>query len=186
MPSCARRRIGRPTTWWKQESGVAHGSSLCHEHEVLCEAFRFGHEVDQMNASNLASFELLMRRMIQIEMAVARNSKAPDFSGLSVVLSAVVDGSGAIQTKGFHKWVADKNESRARVMKSERMYFEERANTKKSRKETRRARILKAAGGARMAPQRPATDDEPCGRSMPSLLQLGYNIGRSPLGGARN
>ena len=41
---------------WKQESGVASGSSLCHEHEVLCEAFRFGHEVDQVNASNLCSF----------------------------------------------------------------------------------------------------------------------------------
>ena len=77
---------------------------------MLCEAFRFGHEVDQINASNLCSFELLMRRMIQIEMAVSRNSKAPDFTGLSVVLSSVVDGSGAIQTKGFHKWVADKNE----------------------------------------------------------------------------
>ena len=131
---------------WKQESGVAQGSSLCHEHETLCEAFRFGHEVDQVNASNLSSFELLMRRMIQIEMAVSRNSKAPDFSGLSVVLSSVVDGSGAIQTKGFHKWVADKNESRARVMKSERMYFEERANTKKKQKGDQKGKDPKGRG----------------------------------------
>ena len=48
-----------------------------------------------------------MRRMIQIEMAVSRNSKAPDFTGLSVVFSSVTDGIGAIQTKEFHKWVAD-------------------------------------------------------------------------------
>ena len=67
-----------------------------------------------------------MRRMIQIEMAVSRNSKMPDFTGLSVVLSSVTDGSGAVQTKGFHKWVADKNEARARIMKSERLYHEER------------------------------------------------------------
>ena len=73
---------------WKQESGVAHGSSLCHEHEVLCEAFRFGHEVDQINASNLSSFELLMRRMIRIEMAVSRNSKAPDFTQACLWFSA--------------------------------------------------------------------------------------------------
>ena len=119
---------------WKQESGVAHGSSLCHEHEVLCEAFRFAHGVDQVNASNLCSFELLMRRMIQIEMAVNRNNKAPDFTGLSMVLSSVVDGSGAVQTKGFHKWVADKNESRARIMKSERLYYEERSAAAKKKK----------------------------------------------------
>ena len=75
-----------------------------------------------------------MRRMIQIEMAVSRNSKAPDFTGLSVVLSSVTDGSGAIQTRGFHKWVADKNESRARIMKSERLYHEERGIAKKKQK----------------------------------------------------
>ena len=115
---------------WKQESGIAPGTSLCHEHETLCEAFRLGPEVDQVNASNLCFFEVLMRRVIQIEMAVNRNSKAPDFTGLSVVLSSIKDGSGAIQTKDFHKWVADKNESRARIMKSERLYYEERANVK--------------------------------------------------------
>ena len=96
---------------WKR--GIAPGSSLCHEHETLCESFRLSHEIDQLNCGNLAAHELLMRRMIQIEMAVSRNSKAPDFTGLSVVLSSVTDGSGAVQTRGFHKWVAEKNESRA-------------------------------------------------------------------------
>ena len=87
-----------------------------------------------MSASNLCSFELLVRRMIQIEMAVSRNSKAPDFTGLSVVLSSITDGSGAVQTKGFHKWVADRNEARARIMKSEWLYHEERANAEKKQK----------------------------------------------------
>ena len=85
-------------------------------------------------AGNLYSFGLLMRRLIQIEMAVNCNSKAPDFTGLSVVLSSVKDGSGAIRTKDFHKWGADKNESRARIRKSERLYYEERANVKKKQK----------------------------------------------------
>ena len=117
---------------WKQESGVATGTSLFHEHETLFECL--SHGVDQVNASNLCSFELLMRRQIQIEMAVSRNSKAPDFTGLSVLPSSVTDGSGAIQTKEFHKGVADKNESRARIMKSERLYHEERVNVKKKQK----------------------------------------------------
>ena len=82
----------------------------------------------------LSSLELLMRRTIQIEMAVSRNSKAPSFTGLSVMLSSVTDGSGAIQTKGFHKWVAEKSEARARLVKSERRYHEERATAKKKRK----------------------------------------------------
>ena len=104
----------------------------------MCEAFRLSHEVDQVNASNLCSFERLMRRMIQSEMAVSRNSKAPDFTGLSVVLSSVTDGSGAIQTNELHKWVADKNESRARIMKSERLYHEERANEEEAEGRLRR------------------------------------------------
>ena len=82
---------------WKQESGIAPGTSLRHEHDTLWEAFRLGHEADQVNASNVCSFELLVRRMLQIEMAVSRSSsKAPDFTGFSVVLSSVKDGSGAI------------------------------------------------------------------------------------------
>ena len=104
---------------------------LCHGHETLCECFRLSHGVGQVNVSNLCFFELLMRRMIQIDIAVSRDSKAPDFTGLSVVLSSVTDGSGAIQTKEFHKWVADKNESRARIMKSERLYLEERVKKQK-------------------------------------------------------
>ena len=122
------------------------GTTLCHEDETLCEAFRLCHEVDQLNASNLSSLELLMRRMIQIEMAVSRNSKAPDFTGLSVVLSSVVDGSGAVQTKGFHKWVADKNEARARIMTSERLYYEERSTAKKKAKGDQKGKDPKGRG----------------------------------------
>ena len=40
---------------WKQESGISPGTSLCHEHETLCESFRLAHEVDQLNCGNLAS-----------------------------------------------------------------------------------------------------------------------------------
>ena len=77
------------------EAGERHlpGTSLCHEHETLCECFGLSHEAEKVNASNLCSFGLLMRRMIQMEMAVSRNSKAPDCTGLSVVLSSVTDGS---------------------------------------------------------------------------------------------
>ena len=53
---------------------------------------------------------------------------------MSLVLSSVTDGSGAIQKKEFHTCVADTNESRARITKSERFYHEERANVKKRQK----------------------------------------------------
>ena len=145
---------------WKQESGIAPGSSLCHKHETLCESFRLSHEIDQLNCGNLAAHELLMRRMIQIEMAVSRNSKAPDFTGLSVVLSSVTDGSGAVQTRGFHKWVAEKNESRASIMKSERLYHKERgfANNK-NRRAKAKVKIRKAVEAVATLPPRPIEDD---------------------------
>ena len=107
--------------------------------------------------------------MIQIEMAFSRNSKVPDFTGYSVVLSSVIDGSGAIQTKEFHKWVADKNESRARIMKSERLYHEERANVKKKQKGDPKVGSHRRAEAEAVKTPRPLTDRRPCRAGSPGL-----------------
>eukprot|EP00974_Lingulodinium_polyedra_P036855 3534027-Lingulodinium_polyedra.AAC.1 len=54
---------------WERASGIASGSSLCHEHRVLCESFRLLGSLDQLNLPNLSGVELLVRRVIQVEMA---------------------------------------------------------------------------------------------------------------------
>ena len=107
---------------WAQESGVTYGSSLCREHEVLCEAFTCAHEIDQVNASNLSSFELLIRRLIQIEIAVCRNNKVPDFTGLWAIPGAAVADSEAAPITGFSCWVCDRPGFRARLEGSRRSF----------------------------------------------------------------
>ena len=119
---------------WKQESGIAPGSSLGQGPETLCKSFRLSHEIDQLDFGSLAARRLLIRRMIQIAIAVSRNSKAPDFTGLVVTLSSVTVGPGAVLTRGFHKCVADRNEFRARIMKSEMLCHEERGIAKRKQK----------------------------------------------------
>ena len=119
---------------WKQESGIAPGSSLGQGPETSCRSFRLSHEFDQLDFWSLAARRLLIRRMIRIAVAVSRNSKAPDFTGLVVTLSSVTVGPGAVLTRGFHKCVADRNEFRARIMKSEMLRHEERGIAKRNQK----------------------------------------------------
>ena len=90
---------------------------LCHVHEVLCEAFRRGHGVFQVNATDLCNFGLHMRRIVQIERAVLRIRcrDLPGPTGLSVVLSTVEDRHDAIQVKGFHRFLEEQGESYSRV-----------------------------------------------------------------------
>ena len=66
---------------WVRKSGVNQHTSVCHEHRNLIECLRLAVTKDQLDPTNLMSFELMVRRVIQLEVAVARNANAPDYSG---------------------------------------------------------------------------------------------------------
>ena len=66
---------------WLKSSGVHVHSAVVHEHKCLCEAVRLGFSTDQLDLSNLASFEHIVRRLVVLEIAVARSPHAPDFQG---------------------------------------------------------------------------------------------------------
>ena len=86
---------------WIRMSGVSETTSAAHEHRVLVEALRLGVAVDQFDVTNSAMVEQLVRRLIQVEVAVGRNSRFPDFSGLDVVMSAPTTASGAAELPVF-------------------------------------------------------------------------------------
>ena len=73
---------------WARNSGVSEGSAVSHAHRVACEVMRLAIEVDQLNVSSLACFEQLLRKCTQDEMAVDRNPKHADYSGLSIAFGA--------------------------------------------------------------------------------------------------
>lgn len=70
-------------------SGVTANTSIVHEHRVNCEFFRLFHSVDQLNSPKLSCAELLVRRAIQIELAVERCPLSPDLGGLGMILADV-------------------------------------------------------------------------------------------------
>ena len=58
-------------------------------------------------------------------MAVSKNPKHPDFTGLGVLVDGVVDAHGAARTPAFLGWVTERQKERANILKQRRLYEEE-------------------------------------------------------------
>ena len=65
---------------WLKHSGANQHSSIVYEHRNLIEVLRLGLCCDQLDVTNLLSFELITRRIIQIEIAVSRSPASPEFA----------------------------------------------------------------------------------------------------------
>ena len=103
---------------WAKNSGVNPHSMIAHEHRIICNVIRASIE-------GCLSFELLARRMVQIETAVVRNPQSPDFTGLELVLEDLVGSGGEATTSVFNAWLASKLKDKANVAKQTRLYREE-------------------------------------------------------------
>ena len=112
---------------WSKVSGVPESSQCYHEHRNISEVLRLAHSVDRVNITSLACFEQLVRRQIQIEMAVERNTKAPDFSGLHPVLGGSTTAKGAARAPKFREWDAAKQREEGQTLEHVRLLREEAA-----------------------------------------------------------
>ena len=119
---------------WRQKSGIHEKSAVCREHHLITEALRLEVTVDQLDITQLISAEFRVRRMLQIEMAVERSAKAPDFEGLDFMLSSTVSPSGAIVTEKFTEWLTNRQRDQAHIMKQGRLLREERVAESKKKK----------------------------------------------------
>ena len=99
--------------------------AAAHEHKVLIEALRKGMEIDQLDLSNLCMGEELVRRLIQIEVAVARNPSAPNYAGLSELMESPIDDMGQAATGQLSHWLTEKLKTKANIQKQARLYQEE-------------------------------------------------------------
>ncbi|CAK0808623.1 unnamed protein product [Prorocentrum cordatum] len=110
---------------WVRRSGVSESSAVAHIHYVLCEAARLAMQTDQLDVTNLSSFELIMRRICQDETAVARNPRHPDYGGLEIVLHAPTTEQGQASTSKFTEWVTGRLKEQAAIYKQTRLWNEE-------------------------------------------------------------
>ena len=112
---------------WQRLSGVAEGGAQGHEHRCHLETLRRAICHDQLNVVNLASFEHIVRRVIQVEMAVERNPRHPDFSGLEDVVAGPRSASGSAHVSTYLAHVTGLQKDRANILKQQRLYQEEAA-----------------------------------------------------------
>ena len=110
---------------WVRSSGVAAASAISHEHRALIETLRLGLSKDQLDVSNLASFENICRRLITLEIAVARSPSSPDFTGLEVVAEAPITSQGQAYVSSISTWVTDRLKEKAQIQKQTRLFREE-------------------------------------------------------------
>ena len=119
---------------WISKSGINEKSALGREHKFLLDILQDALEFDQLNGSNLASLEGIARRLISIETAVRRNPKAPDFTGLDILLKRREDSTGSIHVPELDSWLSNQQKEQAIIMKQNRLHNEEEEQKEKAAK----------------------------------------------------
>ena len=112
---------------WTRLSGVGEGSAQCHEHPQICEYFRQAIFDDKLDVQNISAFEALARRVVQTELAVDKNPKHPDFSGLGVLVDGTVSSSGMARVPKFQSWINSQQKEQAEIFKQRRLFTEEQS-----------------------------------------------------------
>ena len=118
---------------WLAKSGMHGKSSLGREHGFLLEVLEMAMSYDQLNGMNIAALEVLARRIVQIEIAVRRSPKSPDFEGLDVMLERGEDDTGGMNLPDFFNWLSSKQKDEAMIMKQFRLFREEQAAASKGK-----------------------------------------------------
>ena len=116
---------------WVKTSGVGEKSAAAREHRFLLDLLRLLVQWDQLDPTSLASSELIVRRLVQIEVACKKNPKTPDYSGLEGLLESAVDGSGAAVVPKLSQWLGESQKNEAFVLKQMRLWSEEQSAAKK-------------------------------------------------------
>ena len=125
--------LGNYHLQWVSNSGVNAHTGACHEHKNLIEMIRLALCRDQLDISNLMSIELAVRRVVQLEVAVSRNSNNPDYAGLEILLENPLTESGAAATRSLDEWVTSRLKERAAIAKQTRLFKEEHSLSSKSK-----------------------------------------------------
>jgi hypothetical protein len=137
LSEAVRDGSGNPTSYhaeWVRLSGVNQHSAVAYEHRHCMEVLRLATHQDQLDISNIAAFEQIARRVVQLEIAADKDPHNPDFTGLGVVSDGAVDSRGSARAPKFKQWVSQKQQQQAQILKQQRLYKEEALAERKARK----------------------------------------------------
>lgn len=107
------------------KSGLSSTSGVCRSHRRLSEALQAFQQSDQLNLPALVGIEILCRYLVQIETAVARNPKCPDFQDLDALVGSTVNEIGGLVLPEYNKFIAQAQQAEAFTLKQRRLWREE-------------------------------------------------------------
>jgi hypothetical protein len=110
---------------WRANSGASPASAISIEIVNLLTVLFLMISYDQYDLLNSASAEAISRRILQIQRAVKRNPKSPDFSGLECFVTHTLDHTAGLTTTDFDKYISEVQRAEAQVMKQQRLQREE-------------------------------------------------------------
>ena len=111
---------------WKREGGVRAFSSAAHEHSIVHRAVHLLATVDGLNVKNLVGVELLLRRRMLHEEAIAENPENLNYEGADLFLGISESAGGAYTVPSLRSHVASELGKKAAIMKEKRKAREAR------------------------------------------------------------
>ena len=115
---------------WVVQSRIPDGDRAVHEDEVLSRALDLAVTYDCLNISNLASYELLIRRKQLLAEAHAYNPSAPSYEGADHFLGTSYRPGGAIIVPELVDHVAKKLHQESQILKEKRKQQEAKGGKK--------------------------------------------------------
>jgi hypothetical protein len=112
---------------WVQKSKIPDGDRAIFEDEILSQAIDLAVMYDGLCISNLACFELLIRRKQLLAEAHVHNPGAPNYEGADHWLGMGCRPGGAIVVQALTQHVSGKMEAESRILKERRKAGENRA-----------------------------------------------------------
>ena len=109
-----------------QTSGAAPQAAVVIELGMHFYTFQTMVCVDGLDPGQLASVEHICRRILQLQKAIKRSPRSPDFTSLAPYMMHSAGHSGVIQAPNFEKYVADLDKANAQFLKQNRLAAEER------------------------------------------------------------
>ena len=102
--------------------------------------------VDRVDLRHNAAAEHLGRRVMQLQRAIRRDPKSPNFEGLDTHLRHAADSTGVIFAPEYEKYIAEVDRAHAQTLKQNRLAKEEAEHEETSRGGRAKAKA-KAKGG---------------------------------------
>ncbi|CAK0791021.1 unnamed protein product [Prorocentrum cordatum] len=117
--------------YWVSESRVSRNAVVAQEVRHALNQLHHAATYDLVDPSNLASLELLGRRVLQIQRAVKRCPRHLSFEGLDLTPISSLDESRGVATSKFDAFVAKGQEAQGIILKEEQMYRVEQVSEAK-------------------------------------------------------